>query len=465
MEHTKIVDVLKLQEEQEKIVVKGWLKTKRISKNVGFISLNDGTTIDSIQIVMDKDMKDFEELSRKLTIGSSLRVEGRLIKSPGAGQSFEINAKEIEIYGTTDDTFPLQKKELPLEYLRDYSHIRNRTTTFQSVFRIKSKLSFAIHKFFQEKGFEYIHTPIITGSDCEGAGEMFKVTTLDLNNIPKKDIKVDYSQDFFGKETNLTVSGQINLEPFIFSHNEVYTFGPTFRAENSNTTRHVSEFWMIEPEMAFYTIEELMDLEEEFIKYLIDYIKKTCSKELEFLNKRIEPMLIETLDNIRNNSFVRLEYKEAIRILEEVHKEGKVVFEVPPTIDVEIASEHERYLAEKHFKKPIILYNFPKQFKAFYMYQNDDKETVRGTDVLVPQIGEIIGGSEREWRWDILMNRIKELGLSEEDYGWYLDTRRFGTIPHSGFGLGLERLIMLFTGMKNIRDTLAYPRTPKNCKN
>lgn len=464
MEHTKIIDVLKLQEEKENIILKGWLKTKRISKNVGFISLNDGTTIDSIQIVIEKEMENFEEITKNLTIGTSLKIVGKLVKSPGSGQTFEINAKKIEILATSCESFPLQKKKLPLEYLREYAHLRNRTTTFQSVFRIKSKLSFAIHKFFQEKGFEYIQTPIITGNDCEGAGEMFKVTTLNFNNIPKNNNKVDYSKDFFGKETNLTVSGQITVEPFIFSHNQVYTFGPTFRAENSNTSRHVSEFWMIEPEMAFYTINELMDLEEEFIKFLIDYIKKKCFKELEFLNNKIDSNLIESLEHIRNNTFERLTYKDAIKILKKAQDDEKINFEISPSMDVEIGSEHEKYLTEKHFKKPIILYNFPKKFKAFYMYLNDDNETVRGTDVLVANIGEIIGGSEREWRMDFLMKRVKEFKLNEEEYNWYLDTRRFGSIPHSGFGLGLERLIMLFTGMKNIRDTIAYPRTPKNCK-
>lgn len=463
MEHKTISEALALEEEQEKIVLKGWVKTIRVSKNVAFIALNDGSTMNNMQIVLEPEMKGYEELTKEINTGSSLKVTGKLIDSPGKGQKFEVNAKDIEIYGTTTDEYPLQKKDLPLEFLRDNAHFRPRTNTFQAVFRMRSKLAKFVHDFFCDKGFMYVHTPIITASDAEGAGEMFKVTTLDLENIPKtKKGKVDYDKDFFAKPSFLTVSGQLNGELFALGNGLIYTFGPTFRAENSNTVRHISEFWMIEPEMAFFDVNDLMDIEEEFVRYMAKRVLDECSDELTFLNNKIDFKLKKRIEDLLKHKFERVRYEDAIKILEEAVSKNKVKFEINPTIKVEIGSEHERYLTEKHYKKPMILYDFPKEFKAFYMYHNDDKKTVRGTDVLVPYVGEIIGGSEREWRHDKLIERIKELDLDEKDYAWYLQTRKQGTVPHAGFGLGFERIVMMFTGMKNIRDVSAFPRTPRN---
>ncbi len=464
MHRQKIKELIKLEiSEPKEAVVKGWIRTKRESKKLTFLAVSDGSCPATLQIVIKEDFPNYAEIIKQLSSGTSLMITGDLVKSKGAEQPVEMVAKEIQIYGLCDALeYPLQKKELTYEYLREIAHLRPRTATFGAVFRMRHSMAFAIHKFFNDKGFYYIHTPIITGSDCEGAGEMFKVTTLPLEAIPKtKDGKVDFDKDFFGKETNLTVSGQLEGELFALALGEIYTFGPTFRAENSNTSRHASEFWMIEPEMAFCELPELMNLEEEFVKYLIKYAFDHCADELEFFDKNIEGGLIERLRMVLETEFERVTYRDAVKILEEAEASGAVKFEVTPSWQVEIATEHERYLTEKHFKKPIILHNFPREFKAFYMFQNEDG-TVRGTDVLVPRIGEILGGSEREWRLDRLTGRIKELGLSEQDYWWYVDTRKFGSVPHAGFGLGFERLLMFITGMQNIRDVCAFPRTPRN---
>lgn len=444
-----------------KVTVKGWVRTKRGNKNVAFIALNDGSTINNIQIVCDVEKFD-EELLKQITTGACLCVMGSLVESMGSGQAVEVQADEIEVYGTADpETYPLQKKGHSMEFLREIAHLRPRTNTFGAVLRIRNAMAFAIHKFFNEKGFIYLHTPLITASDCEGAGEMFQVTTLDPDNLPRtKDGKIDYSQDFFGRHTSLTVSGQLEGELGATAMGEIYTFGPTFRAENSNTPRHLAEFWMIEPEMAFYDMTDLMDLEEEFIKYLIQYALDNCKDDLEFLNKMIDPELIERLKGVVTTSFVRLPYTEGIKILEASGEK----FEYPVSWGVDLQSEHERYLVEKHFKKPVILTDYPKDIKAFYMKQNEDGKTVRGTDVLFPKIGEIIGGSERESSLEKLQKRIDELKMDTTNLWWYLDTRRFGSCPHSGFGLGFERLLLFVTGMSNIRDVIPFPRTPKTAE-
>lgn len=441
------------------VMVKGWVRTKRGNKNVAFIALNDGSCIKNIQIVADVD-KFSDETMKLITTGSCLRVNGKLVESMGKGQSVEIQADEIEVYGTADsDTYPLQKKGHTLEFLRDIAHLRPRTNTFGAVLRIRHNMAFAIHKYFNDRGFFYWHSPIITASDCEGAGEMFQVTTLDLDKVPKKENgKTDYSKDFFGESTFLTVSGQLEGELGATSIGKIYTFGPTFRAENSNTPRHLSEFWMIEPEMAFYDINDNMDLAEDFIKHLVQYALDNCKDDIEFLNNMYDNSLIERLQSVTKEEFVRLPYSEAIDImLKSGHK-----FEVPVSWGMDLQSEHERFLVEKHFKRPVILIDWPKEIKSFYMKQNDDGKTVRGMDVLFPQIGEIIGGSEREANYDKLLNRMKELNMNIDAYQWYLDTRRFGSAPHSGFGLGFERLLLFVTGMANIRDVIPFPRYPKN---
>ncbi len=443
------------------VQVKGWVRTKRGIKNITFIALNDGSTVHNVQIVCD--MKDFtEDQLRPVTTGACIRVRGMLVDSPAAGQSVEINAQELEVYGTADPhTYPLQKKGHSMEFLREIAHLRPRTNTFGCIFRIRHAMAYAIHKYFNDKGFVYIHTPIITASDCEGAGAMFQVTTLDLNNPPKgKDGKVDYSQDFFGKLTSLTVSGQLEGELGAMALGQVYTFGPTFRAENSNTPRHLAEFWMIEPEMAFYDIHENMDLAEDFIKYLVRYALEHCQSDLQFLNQRVDKDLINRLEGVCNTEFARLTYTEGVTIL----MQSKENFEFPVSWGVDLHSEHERYLVEKHFKRPVILTDYPKEIKAFYMKENEDGKTVRAMDVLFPKIGEIIGGSQREENLDIQRRRIKEMGLLEDTLDWYLDTRRFGTAPHSGFGLGFERLLLFVTGMANIRDVIPFPRTPKSAE-
>ncbi|MBO4769064.1 MAG: asparagine--tRNA ligase [Bacteroidales bacterium] len=443
------------------VVVKGWVRTKRGNKNVAFIALNDGSTINNIQVVCDLSKFD-EELMKQITTGACLSVKGALVESLGSGQAVEVQASEIEVLGTADpDSYPLQKKGHSMEFLREIAHLRPRTNTFGAVLRIRHAMAFAIHKFFNDKGFVYLHTPLITGSDCEGAGEMFQVTTMDLNDIPRKeDGSIDFEKDFFGRQTALTVSGQLEGELGATALGEIYTFGPTFRAENSNTPRHLAEFWMVEPEMAFYEVDDLMDLEEEFIKYLVQYALDNCSDDLAFLNKMIDPELIERLKSVVATKFVRLTYTEAIDILEMSGQK----FEFPIYWGVDLQSEHERYLVEKHFGKPVILTDYPKDIKAFYMKQNDDGKTVRGTDVLFPKIGEIIGGSERESSLEKLERRIEELKMDTTNLWWYIDTRRFGTCPHSGFGLGFERLLLFVTGMANIRDVIPFPRTPKSAE-
>ena len=445
------------------VVVKGWVRTKRGNKNVAFIALNDGSTINNIQVVADP--AKFEEPLKRITTGACIGVEGRLVKSQGAGQAVEVQAENIVVYGEADpDSYPLQKKGHSMEFLREIGHLRPRTNTFGAVCRIRHNMAYAIHTFFHERGFFYFHTPLITASDCEGAGEMFQVTTLDMKNPPRKeDGSIDYEQDFFGKQTSLTVSGQLEGELGATALGKIYTFGPTFRAENSNTPRHLAEFWMIEPEMAFYDIDDLTALEEEFIKYCINWALEHCADDLQFLNNMIDKGLIERLKSVISTDFVRLPYTEGIRILDEAVKNGHK-FEFPVYWGVDLASEHERFLVEEHFKKPVIMIDYPKEIKAFYMKQNDDGKTVQGTDVLFPQIGEIIGGSVREENYDKLMTRINELNIPMKDMWWYLDTRRYGTCPHAGFGLGFERLMLFVTGMANIRDVIPFPRTPKTAE-
>lgn len=444
-----------------KINVKGWVRTKRGNKNVAFIALNDGTTIHNLQIVADLANFD-EETIKRVTTGSCISVDGKLVASQGGGQSVEIQADKIEILGDADpETYPLQKKGHTLEFLREIAHLRPRTNTFGAVLRIRHAMAYAINKYFNDNGFYYLHTPIITGSDAEGAGAMFTVTTLDLNNLPKaEDGKTDFQQDFFGKHTNLTVSGQLEGELGAMSLSKIYTFGPTFRAENSNTPRHLAEFWMIEPEMAFYEIKENMDLAEDFLKYLIKYALDECFDDIEFLNKMWDNELIERLKFVLDNDFIRLTYTEAVKILEE----SKAKFEFPVYWGADLQSEHERYLVEQHFKRPVILTDYPREIKAFYMKQNDDGKTVRAMDVLFPKIGEIIGGSQREENLDKLLARMSEVGIPEEDMWWYLDTRKYGSAPHSGFGLGFERLLLFVTGMSNIRDVIPFPRAPKSAE-
>ncbi len=443
------------------VLAKGWVRTKRGNKNIAFIALNDGSTINNIQVVCE--LKNFdEEMMKSITTGACIKVTGDLVESLGSGQKVEISAKEIEVYGTADpEKYPLQKKGHSMEFLREIAHLRPRTNTFGAVLRIRHAMAFAIHKFFNDKGFCYLHTPLITASDAEGAGAMFQVTTLDLQNVPKTENgEVDYSADFFGKRTSLTVSGQLEGELGAMSLGNIYTFGPTFRAENSNTPRHLAEFWMVEPEMAFYEIEDNMELAEEFIKYLVKYALDNCADDLKFLNDMFDKELIERLKGVTETEFKRLTYTEGIKILQESGEK----FEYPVYWGVDLQSEHERYLVEKHFRRPVILTDYPKDIKAFYMKQNDDGKTVRGMDVLFPKIGEIIGGSEREASYEKLMNRINELHMDTTNLQWYIDTRRFGTAPHSGFGLGFERLLLFVTGMSNIRDVIPFPRTPKSAE-
>ena len=462
IKRTKIVDIFDPALIGQKVCVKGWVRTRRGNKNVQFVALNDGSTIKNIQIVIDLAKFSEEEL-KPITTGSSIHVEGMLVASQGKGQTSEIQAETIEIYGTADsESYPLQKKGHTLEFLREKAHLRPRTNTFGAVLRVRSALAFAIHRFFQERGFFYLHTPLITASDCEGAGAMFQVTTLDLNNLPKDEEtgKIDYSQDFFGKQTSLTVSGQLEGELGATALGAIYTFGPTFRAENSNTPRHLAEFWMIEPEVAFNDITDNMDLAEDFVKYCIGYALENCRDDIEFLQQMYDKELIERLNFVLHNDFVRLPYTEGIKILKESGKK----FEFPVEWGIDLQSEHERYLVEQHFKRPVILTDYPKEIKAFYMKLNDDGKTVRAMDVLFPNIGEIIGGSEREESYDKLMTRIEELHIPMKDMWWYLDTRRFGTVPHSGFGLGFARLVLFVTGMTNIRDVIPFPRTPKNAE-
>ncbi len=441
------------------VTVSGWLKTLRDSKSFGFIELNDGSYLKNVQIVFNDTLSNFEDI-RKLTISSSLIVTGRVIKTENARQPFEIHATSVDIIQVADSDYPLQKKRHSFEYLRTIAHLRPRTNTFNAVFRVRSVLAYAIHKYFQEHNFVYVNTPILTGSDCEGAGEMFQVSTLDFNNIPKtEDGQVDYSKDFFGIPTHLTVSGQLDVETFSFAFRNVYTFGPTFRAENSNTVKHASEFWMIEPEMCFATLKDYMDVAEDLLKYIISYILENCPEEMNFFNSFIDTTVFERLNTIIHSEFGRISYTEAVELLKKHNSE----FEFPVEWGVDLQTEHERYLSEKIFKKPVFVTDYPSEIKAFYMKENPDGKTVAAADLLAPGIGEIIGGSQREDNLEVLENKIKRFGLNRDDYWWYLDLRKYGSVPHSGFGLGFERLIMYVTGMNNIRDVLPFYRTPKNC--
>lgn len=446
--------------ENKEVTISGWVKTIRDSKNFGFIEINDGSFFKNVQIVFDTSLSNFEDV-RKLSISSSAEISGILVKTENAKQPFEIKATKIEIINQAELDYPLQKKKHSFEYLRTISHLRPRTNTYNAVFRVRSLLSFAIHKFFQERGFVYVHTPILTGSDCEGAGEMFRVTTMDLDN-PAKDEngKVDFTKDFFGKSSHLTVSGQLNGETFAHAFRNIYTFGPTFRAENSNTVKHAAEFWMIEPEICFADLKDDMDLAEDMIKYIISYVLENAPEEMEFFNNFIDNGLFEKLDNVVNSDFARIAYTDAVKELEKVNDK----FEFPVHFGTDLQTEHERYLSEKLFGKPVFVTDYPKDIKAFYMKLNEDGKTVAACDLLVPGIGEIIGGSQREDDFEKLASRLKELGLSEKDYWWYMDLRKYGSCPHSGFGLGFERMMMYLTGMQNIRDVLPFPRTPNNCE-
>lgn len=462
MERSKIVDILIAPKLGSDVNIKGWVRTKRGSKGLSFVAINDGSCIHNMQVVVDHSLFDAEML-KDITTGAAVSIIGKLTESQGRGQSVEIQASAIEIYGKADpNSYPLQKKGHSMEFLREIAHLRPRTNTFGAVFRIRHHMAYAIHKFFHDRGFFYFHTPLITASDAEGAGAMFEVTTLDLNNPPRtKEGGVDYSQDFFGRRTNLTVSGQLEGELAATALGAIYTFGPTFRAENSNTPRHLAEFWMIEPEVAFYEIKENMDLAEEFIKYLVQWALDNCKDDLAFLNERIDKGLIERLESVVKKDFIRLSYTEGIKILEKAVADGHQ-FEYPVYWGVDLASEHERYLVENHFQCPVILTDYPTEIKAFYMKQNEDGKTVRAMDVLFPKIGEIIGGSQREESLEKLISRCKEVGIPLSEMDWYLDTRRFGSVPHSGFGLGFERLLLFVTGMGNIRDVIPFPRTPNN---
>ncbi len=472
MKRTKVIDALKRTDFGSEIIVKGWVRSKRGSKGIFFIALNDGSTIKNIQIVGDE-VKFAEETVKAITTGACVSVEGIIVESPAAGQNSEIQANKIEILGTCDNTYPLQKKGASWEYLRTVAHLRPRTNTFGAILRIRHNMAMAIHTYFHEHGYFYFHTPLITASDCEGAGQMFQVTTKNLYDLKKDENgSIIYDDDFFGKQTSLTVSGQLEGELGATALGSIYTFGPTFRAENSNTPRHLAEFWMVEPEVAFMDLEELMALEEDFIKYCVRWALDNCKDDLEFLNKMVDKGLIERLEGVLKDEFVHLPYTEGIKILQEAIKAGKK-FEFPCEWGDDLASEHERYLVEEHFKKPVIMTNYPKKIKAFYMKIDAEKpvldgkemeETVQGTDVLFPSIGEIIGGSVREESYDKLMGEIESRGIPMKDMTWYLDTRKYGSCPHAGFGLGFERLILFVTGMQNIRDVIPFPRTPKNAE-
>ncbi len=463
IKRTKVVDALKRTDYGQIVNVRGWVRTHRSSKAVDFIALNDGSTIKNIQVVVDPTKFD-ADLLKQITTGACINVNGELVESQGAGQSVELQCREIEVYGLCGNDFPMQKKGQSFEYMRQHAHLRLRTNTFGAVMRIRHNMAIAIHQYFHEHGFFYFHTPIITASDCEGAGQMFQVTTKNLYDLKKdEEGKITYDDDFFGKQTSLTVSGQLEGELGATALGAIYTFGPTFRAENSNTPRHLAEFWMIEPEVAFIDLNDLMDLEEDFIKYCVNWALENCKDDLEFLNKMIDKTLLERLQSVVKTDFVRLPYTEGIRILEEAVKNGKK-FEFPVSWGMDLASEHERYLVEEHFQKPVIMIDYPKDIKAFYMKINDDDKTVQGTDVLFPQIGEIIGGSVREESYDKLMSEIERRNIPMKDMWWYLDTRKYGSCPHGGFGLGFERLILFVTGMQNIRDVIPFPRTPKTAE-
>lgn len=462
MKRTKVVDALSSTDFGKEIIVKGWVRSHRSSKAVDFIALNDGSTIKNIQVVVDPSSID-EETLKSITTGACIGVTGLLVESQGKGQTSEIQGKDIVIYGLCPSDYPMQKKGQSFEYMRKYGHMRLRTNTFGAVFRIRHNMAIAIHRYFHEHGFYYFHTPLITGSDAEGAGNMFQVTTLDLERVAKSG-KVEYEQDFFGKHTHLTVSGQLEGELGATALGAIYTFGPTFRAENSNTPRHLAEFWMVEPEVAFIDKEDLMDLEEDFIKYCVQWALDNCKDDLEFLNQMIDKTLLERLEGVLKQDFVRLSYTEGFNILKEAQEKG-VKFEFPVTEwGMDLSSEHERYLVEEHFKRPVIMNDYPAEIKSFYMKKNEDGKTMQGTDVLFPRIGEIIGGSVREENYDKLVAEIEKRGMKAEQYDWYLDTRKYGSCPHGGFGLGFERLILFVTGMQNIRDVIPFARTPKNAE-
>ena len=462
MKRIKIKELLNNNQGKKSVLVNGWVRTRRDSKGgFSFLEINDGSCQANIQAIVEHSLKEFAGLDKKITTGSCIAISGQLVTSEGKGQKMEIQAAAIEVYGSADvETYPLQKKRHSFEYLREIAHLRPRTNTFGSVMRVRSRLAYAIHQFFNDRGFVYLNTPIVTTSDCEGAGEMFQVTTLDLTNPPKVDGKIDYGQDFFGEKTSLTVSGQLEGEIYALALSEIYTFGPTFRAENSNTSRHLSEFWMVEPEMAFYDLDDDMDLAEEFIKYLLADVLENCYEDMEFFNQRIDKTILKTLQHILDNQFERLTYTDAIDRL----KKSTEKFTYSVEWGCALQAEHERYLSEKVFKKPIIVYNYPEKIKSFYMKLNEDGKTVRAMDVLLPKLGEIIGGSQREENYDILLKRLKDSNLDPEEYWWYLDLRRFGSAPHSGFGLGFERLVQFVTGMENIRDVIPFPRTPKHAQ-
>ncbi|MBB6481871.1 asparaginyl-tRNA synthetase [Spirochaeta isovalerica] len=454
----RIKQILQTKAEEQKISVKGWVRTNRDSKANAFIAINDGSCMSNLQVFVDKEIVTDQDVLRRAATGASIEVKGILVESPGQGQSVEVRAEEIIIIGDCPEDYPLQKKRHSNEFLREIGHLRGRTNTFGAVVRVRSAMAFAIHKFFQERGFVNLHTPIITASDAEGAGEMFQVTTLPFESFNSQN-GIDYSRDFFGKKASLTVSGQLSAETYATAVGDVYTFGPTFRAENSNTTRHLAEFWMVEPEMAFCDINGDMDLAEEFLKYIISYVLENCAEDMEFFNKWVCKGILDQLRGVASADFARVTYTEAIAELEKANAK----FEFPVSWGIDLASEHERYLSEEVYKRPVIVYNYPKEIKAFYMKLNEDGKTVRAMDVLAPGIGEIIGGSEREDSYETLIARIDELGLNREDYDWYLDLRKYGTVPHAGFGLGFERMIQYVTGMANIRDVIPYARTPKNC--
>ncbi len=455
MNRQKIATLINADRPMAKVLVKGWVRTRRDAKSFSFIEINDGSCLGNIQVIADRAMADYD-LVRKLTTGSAVCVTGALVASQGGGQRWEIQADTLTVISVAPESYPLQKKRHSDEFLRAIAHLRPRTNKYGAAFRIRSELSYAVHRFFRDRGFRYIHTPIITGSDCEGAGELFRITTLDLMNVPTQDAQVDYAQDFFATETNLTVSGQLSVEMFALSLGDVYTFGPTFRAENSNTRRHAAEFWMIEPEMAFCDLAGNMDLGEALIKETVAFIMENCREDLNLFARFVDKTLMATLENITASEFERLPYREAVAILERAKRK----FEYPVSFGTDLQTEHERYLTEKHFKKPVIVYDYPKTIKPFYMRMNDDNETVAAMDVLVPSIGELIGGSQREERLEVLEHRMDEMGLDQKPYWWYLESRRYGTVEHSGFGLGFERLLMLITGIRNIRDVIPFPRTP-----
>ena len=457
MQRTKIHQLFKSETPIDQVLLKGWVRTRRDSKGFSFLEINDGSSLKNIQVIAGEALENYTDI-KKLTTGSAVAINGKLVESKGGGQQWEVQAATIEIIQLAPESYPLQKKRHTDEYLRTIAHLRPRTNKYGAAFRIRSEISFAIHKFFRDRGFRYIHTPILTGSDCEGAGELFRVTAFDLDHLPQKEGRADFGQDFFGKEANLTVSGQLSAEMFCLALGDVYTFGPTFRAENSNTRRHAAEFWMIEPEMAFCDNSGNMDLGEDLIKYLITYAIDECQDDLELFAKWVDKKLMATLENIAQSDYIRLPYREAVEILASSGKD----FEYPVSFGSDLQTEHERHLTEQHFKKPVIVYDYPRTIKPFYMRVNDDPETVAAMDVLVPNIGEIIGGSQREERLEVLEARMDEVGMDKAPYWWYLDARRFGSVPHSGFGLGFERLMMLITGIRNIRDVIPFPRTPSN---